>query len=90
MISESLVERVHISTPETVIEGHFYVFSTGIDKFMLHDCTPKEEANTSICLEWKRGNFLCDSEKISYQFHCKTGTILSREVLLSEETPDMA
>ncbi|XP_052055919.1 receptor-type tyrosine-protein phosphatase C isoform X2 [Apodemus sylvaticus] len=44
----------------------------GIDKFMLHDCTPKEEANTSICLEWKRGNFLCDSEKISYQFHCET------------------
>ncbi|XP_031239946.1 receptor-type tyrosine-protein phosphatase C isoform X3 [Mastomys coucha] len=45
----------------------------GPDKFDLNDCTPKEEANTSICLEWKTRNFTCDSTKISYEFYCKTG-----------------
>ncbi|GAB1285490.1 Receptor-type tyrosine-protein phosphatase C [Apodemus speciosus] len=47
----------------------------GVDKFTLHDCTPKEEANTSICLEWKRRNFSCDNDKISYTFHCESGNL---------------
>ncbi|XP_029394994.1 receptor-type tyrosine-protein phosphatase C isoform X1 [Mus pahari] len=52
---------------------HLYV-PPGTDKFSLHDCTPNEKANTSICLEWKTEDLTvlnCDSEKISYKFHCK-------------------
>lgn len=45
----------------------------GTDKFTLHDCTPKEEANTSICLEWKKRTFSCDNDKISYTFYCEPG-----------------
>ncbi|XP_028629609.1 receptor-type tyrosine-protein phosphatase C isoform X2 [Grammomys surdaster] len=44
----------------------------GIDKFTLHDCTPIEETNTSICLEWKIEDFSCDSKKISYKFQCQS------------------
>lgn len=43
----------------------------GIHNFELKNCTPDIEANTSICLEWKvKNNFTCDTQKISYNFHC--------------------
>lgn len=48
----------------------------GTDTFSLHDCTPTEKANTSICLEWKKENLnsACDSENIIYHFHCRLAT----------------
>uniref|UniRef100_A0A8C6N4J0 protein-tyrosine-phosphatase n=1 Tax=Mus spicilegus TaxID=10103 RepID=A0A8C6N4J0_MUSSI len=75
--------------PATTID--LYV-PPGTDKFSLHDCTPKEKANTSICLEWKTENLdfrKCNSDNISYVLHCEPGTMLGREVLLSEIISDM-
>lgn len=50
----SQIKNISVSNdscaPATTID--LYV-PPGTDKFSLHDCTPKEKANTSICLEWK-------------------------------------
>lgn len=45
----------------------------GPEKFKLHNCTDPQQANTSICLEWRAETFDCDSSKVSYRFNCTTG-----------------
>uniref|UniRef100_A0A287DEU0 protein-tyrosine-phosphatase n=1 Tax=Ictidomys tridecemlineatus TaxID=43179 RepID=A0A287DEU0_ICTTR len=36
----------------------------------IYDCTPKEAANTSICLKW-RGKPACGEEKFRYEYQCE-------------------
>nr|AAI67212.1 Protein tyrosine phosphatase, receptor type, C [synthetic construct] len=71
----SQIKNISVSNdscaPATTID--LYV-PPGTDKFSLHDCTPKEKANTSICLEWKTKNLdfrKCNSDNISYVLHCE-------------------
>lgn len=71
----SQIKNISVSNdscaPATTID--LYV-PPGTDKFSLHDCTPKEKANTSICLEWKTENLdfrKCNSDNISYVLHCE-------------------
>ncbi|XP_048214212.1 receptor-type tyrosine-protein phosphatase C [Perognathus longimembris pacificus] len=41
------------------------------ERFKLDDCTSKETANTSICLQWTRtGAFACEENKFTYTFQC--------------------
>ena len=71
----SQIKNISVSNdscaPATTID--LYV-PPGTDNFSLHDCTPKEKANTSICLEWKTKNLdfrKCNSDNISYVLHCE-------------------
>ncbi|KAG3258457.1 protein tyrosine phosphatase, receptor type C [Ictidomys tridecemlineatus] len=56
------------------------------EMFELDDCTPKEAANTSICLKW-RGKPACGEEKFRYEYQCDNLTSSGKEAIFVDLSP---
>ncbi|XP_008060615.1 receptor-type tyrosine-protein phosphatase C [Carlito syrichta] len=58
------------------------------NKFELDNCTTKEQANTTICLQWKTHQpFECDPNKITYRFECDTTTSNKTKIEVKDLEP---
>lgn len=67
---------------------HFCIFIlTDPNQFQLIDCVTREEADTSLCLQWENKIFVhserfkdCEETKITYEFKCGKNLTLTRGV----------
>lgn len=67
---------------------HFCIFIlTDPNQFQLIDCVTREEADTSLCLQWENKIFVhseqfkdCEETKITYEFKCGKNLTLIRGV----------
>uniref|UniRef100_A0A8C5LFY4 Receptor-type tyrosine-protein phosphatase C n=1 Tax=Jaculus jaculus TaxID=51337 RepID=A0A8C5LFY4_JACJA len=58
------------------------------ERFNLLDCTLKEIANISICLEWTvKRDYTCDEKKISFTFQCDTNKSYKRKIEFKDCPP---